>query len=350
MSAPTGQATQLARIGLWGAPQSGKTTFLAALNIAAISQPAAPGRPSWIVIGGDDDAGAFLTENTDLLQNRHVFPSATPGLTALSWRFIGPPGPGGRLSGRGLRRGPRPEQTVFVVELLDVAGRYYGSSAPKNALPARSVFADEEELGVFDDEADTPDEWELLLDHLSMCDGLVYLFDPVREQRNNDSYEFFQRTLEQVTRRCYEANRLRGGKLPHFLAVCVTKFDEPAVFRQAFRTGVVMTGDEPERIPQVPDNLAKAFFDRLCDDSPEGSARLVRGSINNFFSADRISYFISSAVGFYIGPSGYFRTHDFTNVVRSGGEARIRGAIRPINVLEPFLWLEESTRAAARRK
>ncbi|EIV94370.1 hypothetical protein [Frankia sp. QA3] len=348
MTAPAGQPTQLARIGLWGAPQSGKTTFLAALNIAAISQPAVPGSPSWIVIGGDDDAGAFLSENTDLLQSRHVFPSATPGMTALSWRFIGPPR-GGRLAGRALRRGPRPENTVFVVELLDVAGRYFGSSVPKNSLPSSSVF-DDEGIGVFDDEADAPDEWELLLDHLSMCDGLVYLFDPVREQRNSDAYEFFQRTLEQVTRRCFEANRLRGGKLPHFLAVCVTKFDEPAVFRQAFRTGVVLTGDEPERIPRVPDNLAKTFFDRLCDEGHEGSARLVRGSINNFFHPDRISYFVSSSVGFYIGPSGYFRAHDFTNVVKTGGEARIRGAIRPINVLEPFLWLEESTRAAARKK
>ncbi|KJE21657.1 hypothetical protein FF36_03991 [Frankia torreyi] len=314
MTAPAGQPTQLARIGLWGAPQSGKTTFLAALNIAAISQPTTPGGPSWIVIGGDDDAGAFLSENTDLLQSRHVFPSATPGLTALSWRFIGP-ARGGRRAGRPLRRGPRPENTVFAVELLDA-----------------------------------PDEWELLLDHLSRCDGLVYLFDPVREERNSDAYEFFQRTLEQVTRRCFEANRLRGGKLPHFLAVCVTKFDEPAVFRQAFRTGVVLTGDEPERIPRVPDNLAKTFFDRLCDEGHEGSARLVRGSINTFFHPDRISYFVSSSVGFHIGPSGYFRAHDFANVVKTSGEARIRGAIRPINVLEPFLWLEESTRSAPRRR
>ncbi len=327
-----------ARIGLWGAPQSGKTTFLAALQIAIVNQSNGDG---WLITGVDDAASDFLSANTSLMNRRRTFPSATTGIRELRWRFVSPTR-GGERWWRRFSRATASGQTVFEVQLLDVSGGMF-ASAPDNSIGfgESSLFAEEDGLDAFDEPEDQ-DPDNQLLEHLATCDGIVYLFDPVRER---DSYEFFQRTLEQLARRSYEMGRLNDGRLPHHLAVCVTKFDDPTVFRKAHHYGVVLTGDDRAMIPAVPDSLAGEFFQKLCNDRDGASAPLVLKSIERYFHTRRVGYFVSSAIGFYIGASGVFQRRDFANVeTTSEGEARIRGQVMPINVLEPFLWLEKQIR------
>ncbi|WP_131749305.1 hypothetical protein [Frankia sp. Cppng1_Ct_nod] len=333
---------RIARIGLWGAPQSGKTTFLAALQIAIVSQS---NGGDWTIAGATSAASDFLSFNTSLMNRHHTFPSATTGVQELRWRFVSP-APPGRFWRRWLNRTDLPGQTVFEVELFDVSGGMF-ASVPNSStsLAQMSVFAEEDGLDAFDDEPDEQNSNDQLLEHLARCDGLVYLFDPVRERSSQDAYDFFQRTLEQLTSRSYEMGRLRDGKLPHHLAVCVTKFDDPTVFRKAHHCGVALTGNDRAMTPKVPENLAGEFFRKLCSDRDAGSAALVHGSIERYFSSRRVGYFVSSSIGFYVGASGVFQKRDFSNVETTpSGEARIRGQVLPINVLEPFLWLEEQIR------
>src|SRR5262249_26034084 len=154
------------------------------------------------------------------------------------------------------------DAVASVVEVMDVAGGVYGSEPtiyPSQA--SASLFADEPSLDAFDDVSDR-DVWQTVLDHLAACDGIVYLFDPLR----SEPYDYFQRTLEQLTRRSYENGRLLRGRLPQFLAVCVTKFDNPSVFRRAQQAGLIATGTDARQIPTVPGRLAAEFFQRLCAD------------------------------------------------------------------------------------
>ena len=60
------------RIGLWGATQSGKSTFLAALYIA-VSRAEHDLR----IFGVNDPSTDFLVRNTSLLNSKHRFPEGT---------------------------------------------------------------------------------------------------------------------------------------------------------------------------------------------------------------------------------------------------------------------------------
>jgi hypothetical protein len=324
------------RIGLWGAPGSGKTTFLGALQIAVSK----PGERHWTIHGVDDTASNFLSESTHQLRNRRMFPVATVNPKNLRWRLVRPQ-PGAR---RRLRRkaGP-PGQRVLELEIMDVAGWTFRSVLPGEDLGPVTEVGEDDDLRFPLGEDDDPDEQEALLRHLAACDGLVYLFDPTDPQ----PYDYVQRTVEQLSRRSYESGRLRDGWLPQHLAVCVTKFDDPAVFAKARNSGLLRTGTDPYGPPHVPDRDAGGFFRRLCTDRDAGSASLVLGSIDKYFNPARVRHFVVSAIGFYLGPTGRFLPTDFVNLVDTEQGLRIRGEVHPINVLQPFHWLEEQLPTAA---
>ncbi|WP_250285887.1 MULTISPECIES: hypothetical protein [unclassified Frankia] len=330
----TQPASRVARIGLWGAPLSGKTTFLAALQIAVVNHPD-NNNDDWLITGVDDTASDFLSYNTKLMSEDQLFPPATSGVMELRWRLIKPIRDS-RAWWRRLRSPIVPGQAVLEIQMLDVAGRMFASTSDDSSTKS-PIFAEKDELDIFDEpEPQTPRQ---IIDHLAECDGIVYLFDPVHERR---SYRYFQRMLEQLARRSYEMGRLRDGRLPHHLAVCVTKFDDPTVYRKALNHGVVLAGDDDAGTPTVQDDYAGEFFRGLCNDRDGTSSPLVMRSIERYFQAQRVKYFVSSAIGFYIGPSRVFRGRDCANVERTPeGIPRIRGQVTPINVLEPFLWLEK---------
>jgi hypothetical protein len=311
-------------IGLWGATASGKSTFLSALFIAATRSPA-----DLRVIGRNDDSTDFLVRNTHSLNAQHQFPPPTTYQQPLSWTLkMSVPNP---VRSRLFRPAPAMIPYDFRVDLQDAPGRAF--AAVPEVQPTRSL-----DLG--GDEDDEPS----VANYLANCQGLVLLIDPIRERELGDAHEFFHGTLLRIAQRVEVPSDQR---LPHYIAVCVTKFDDPSVFRFARDNDFLSySEDDPLLFPRVHADEAEQFMRDLFAGSPLSDVALVLGALRQYFYPERIRFFVTSSVGFYVGSSGEFREEDYWNVVQvEDGRYQIRGPIYPINVAEPLLWLGEQIAA-----
>ncbi|MFC6880235.1 hypothetical protein [Actinomadura yumaensis] len=329
---------ELRRIGLWGAPESGKTTFLAALQVAILRSP-----EQWMLYGVNEESNDFLDVQTGRLTQHRQFPSATVVSGALSWTLRGTTTlPTGKRWGKKVQDVPM----EVNIELLDSPGAVYASKA----APNQSAPAGGDNLGFGDEteEAHSEGDEDKVIEHLAGCDGIIYLFDPTRERREGDSYSYFQRTLLKLSRQVFRDRGSADARLPQHLAVCVTKFDAPEVYRRARVGGYLSYDDSPQMLPRVREDSAGHFFSELCKDSKVGNADLVLGSIQKYFHPDRVRYFASSAVGFYLGDSDRFTENDYWNISKNAdGTMQIRGRVWPINIVEPVLWLGRRVNGSA---
>jgi hypothetical protein len=332
------------RIGFWGAPGSGKTTFLAALNVAIIRS-----REDLMIFGTNDESTAFLAENTDLLTRRGQFPHGTRALTPLRWvirmRLRVP------AQGRFGRKVSRIESVPFVIDLLDAPGGMFAPTPSSATTDAASVNA---RLGfdMDDDEGWTAHDIELaftppdeqLTGHLRDSVGIVFIIDPIREFTHGDAYYHFHGTLLKIAQQLLAERGSADLKLPHHVAVCVTKFDDPMVYERARDGGYCSYAqDDPSFFPRVHDDMAADFFSDLCKDPSMRTAELVAGTLGKYFYPENVRYFITSGIGFNVDDKGRFDERAYENVELTGsGQPRILGAIHPINVIEPLIWLGQS--------
>ncbi|WP_329262346.1 hypothetical protein OG223_45225 [Streptomyces sp. NBC_01478] len=310
-TAPQGEdaAPDRMRIGLWGAPRSGKTTYLAALPIAAL-QFQRHGRGNWVMSGMTPDAGRFLSDSVHSLASERVFPQATTDLNTMSWAFQG------EEPGSGLMR--RSREPSFVLETLDAPGESYQPGHPYH---------------------------ERVLDQLTKSQGLIYLFDPLGDaEKDNESLKFFYSTLSELSTRVRDSGGQHRGRLPHHVSVCVAKFDHPDVFRPSVEAGWVTQDSVGSQLPRVPAEQSQGYFQWLCDEFRGATARLVRDGLANFFHPDRISYYATSAIGFRLNPQHIFDYRNYANVDTLGGQPRICTSPVPINVLEPLTDMERRIR------
>lgn len=339
------------RIGLWGAPACGKTTFLAALRIAVED-----GDHGVRLTGGDRASIDFLADATRQLRIDHRFLPATKTLPPnLVWQLQGMRWRRGRRRVAGIPF-PRREQVPYTVllDLLDAPGGMYSSRREEPSGPGPSRVA-------FNSAADGPDEAaqggggesasdeERLVRHLASCDGLLFLFDPTREREMNDAYDYFQRTVLEISRLAAPSGT--DHQLPQHLAVCVTKFDHPEVYERAVKHGFVTPPADIFGMPRVAEREALPFLRELYRGTHmHETVDALLNSISTHFHVNRTGYFVTSAVGFYRDPlERRFLPEDYLNVVaredESGKGDRIRGDVCPINVLEPVLWLLDRVRA-----
>lgn len=300
---------------MWGAPSSGKTTFLAALNIALTRQ-----RGPWSLTGADSSSTDALIALTQKLTARQ-FPQPTGALEEFTWLLE-------RISGRGARRRlfgrqrPQPA-TAISLNLVDPNGEVYGG------------------------EAKYVDVWTDLISSLEQSRGVVFLFDPIREAKEGDAFAYTFAALSQLASRMAESPFRINGRLPHYVAVCITKFDEPHVLQTAERTGLLTRDPEDKyEFPRIAEEDAEEFFVTLCEVSRTGNADLVVNTLRQRFLPDRIRFFVTSAIGFYVDPGngGNYDPADYQNELPDSKAPRgtsIRGAVHPINVSEPMLWLAE---------
>jgi hypothetical protein len=337
----SGPVRTMGKVGMWGAPSSGKTTFLASLSIAANRKPA----ESLVIYGTDTESTEFLNNETARLTFQQQFPPATEANKHLSWVLHM------ELEASVRRWGIFPTTTTrpfqFNLDLLDEPGRVFAdtpeiagvaSSAAKQS--AARLFGDDEEtasspMAVAGDE-------EAFLDQLASCQGLLLLFDPVREWREGTAFNYFHGTLMHLAQRLLPTRP--GAKLPQFVAVCTTKFDHPDVYRRARDKGYrTFQPTDRHHFPRVSDSLAERFFVDMVKESQRGNADLVRNALRHFFQRDRVKFFVTSAIGFHLDRRlGTFQEDEFSNVVdQAGGTPRIRGPVYPINVIEPLMWLGE---------
>jgi energy-coupling factor transporter ATP-binding protein EcfA2 len=322
-------------IGLWGAPGSGKATYVAALQHALLQTDASVGR--WALYPRTETSMEALIKWTHRLVNEGLFPEAHDGgdPTELVWRLVGDL-TGSQYTRRRIWRPRPPAESEFELDLIDADGEFFSYSPAGRPVPPGWV--------------------DIALRHLTRAKGLIFLFDPVTEREQRIAAGYMNSILLRLSRRIMDEGRLVGPYLPHYIAVCITKFDHKDVFRQAREAGLVNYG--PDGMPRVLDEQAEKLFDTICEgtfwpplltDTP-GGALFVRDQLRRFFHPDRIRYYVTSSVG-YRKPPGWdpgaamrpgfeFDPEDFANVAQDGNRERILGPIRPVNVLEPLVDLQ----------
>lgn len=299
---------------MWGAPSSGKTTFLAALSIALTEQAA-----GWNVAAANENSEEKLIRMTSALISRHAFPRATDGIDGYQWVL------NGRVAETVKKKRWGRETKVRPVAIgLDVAD-------PSGELMQSS------QLG--------RDDRKNLVDRLTEGRGILYMFDPISEFERGDAYEHTFSMCAQLSRLLAGSPDF-DGRLPHHVAVCVTKFDEVRVFEVARQLGLVTTDQEDlYGFPRVPDDEARLLLTKLCEASDTGTGDLVVKLLEQHFRPERIKYFVTSAIGFYTNPrTRVFDKDDPQNLLpddKAPKRLRIRGPVHPINVVEPVLWLSE---------
>ncbi|HEX4829693.1 MAG TPA: hypothetical protein VH478_01195 [Trebonia sp.] len=314
-AAATPPQTTQRQIGIWGATSAGKSTFLSSIFFATTRST------DHLMVWGNNDASTdFLVNNTETMTNR-MFPPPTVDRAHLSWTIQMQV----RNRRRGLfRRGPEQVPFRFDLEIQDAGGLDFLAS------PQAGVVLDIGQDGA----------GENIAAYLSRCTGLLMLLDPIREKERGDAYQFFFGPLLRMA----QLRQLpEGERLPHHVAICVTKFDDPRVFEYARDRGLLSySPSDPLFLPRVHENDSERFMRAIFQELKSSDIDLVLGGLRQYFYEDRIKFFVSSSVGFFIGPSGQFRDDDYKNVaVTNDNKTRIRGAIRPINVAEPLVWLGE---------
>jgi energy-coupling factor transporter ATP-binding protein EcfA2 len=284
------------QIVMLGAPGSGKTTFLSALSIALNRQSL-----GWRLRGVDDPSVGALIRATELLASGRQFPSSTQDIERPF-----------------LRR--REEHVSVGLKLVDIAGQ---------AAHFSSVGTS---------------QWEDLLDTLADSSGIILLYDPVREFEVGNTFDFIFGILAQLMQRASFETNASTGRLPQHVAVCITKFDEPLIYKAAPSIGLLSESAEGDLVvPHVQDEDARLFFERLGSLSASGNGDMIIRMLEDYLYPDRVRYFVTSAIGFYLEPrSGVYNTDDMRNFVlaeEGTRGVRIRGPIRPINVVEPLVWM-----------
>ena len=241
-----GAARSVGRIGLWGAPGCGKTTFLAALNIAVTRAATQELR----VFGVDEASTGLLVENTIRLTRDRQFPEVTA-----SWA---PVQLGHANGGPGTGAAPVWQADEDHRPARDEPGPTRRAGTGFADIPEKSASAwsgGGRDLGFDDDDADAdevmPAAEESVMDRLASCDGLLLLFDPTREWTSGDAFNYFQGTLLRIAQRRMTGRATPGGRLPQYVAVCATKFDHPDVYRRAKNRGYrSLSVEDPYMFPQ----------------------------------------------------------------------------------------------------
>lgn len=309
-------------ISMWGAPASGKTTFLAALAVALEKHPEA----RWKLRGTDLRSSDALSDMENAVVDRGEFPGASTNVVNYNWELVNPDPRAGR---RGPLGRPRRDRTVRVpLHVFDAPGEYHNP----------------------DTWADTDGAQELV-QTMSSCAGFIFIYDPVHEYTHGDAYRHANSLLNRLD---YRLGNAQGGFLPQSLAVCLAKFDDDRVFSSAKAMKIVdydQAGDgSPYVDPDLDPERAWEFFERMCRVSPNPAAQELPGLLQLYFHPDKIKFFATSSIGFYVNPgTRRFDPRDPRNFIREPDKLPIiRGAMNPVNVAESALWLIEKLKGSRR--
>lgn len=310
------------RIGLWGGVHSGKTLFAGALQLAVNALGAKGNGLGLRTIPMNVDARSHMMEAFGALGKNSDLPARTVNARDLRWTFSGKlhdpemPRPG-------LRALPWMRRSVqFELDLRDPPGIEYEND-----------FEGEE----INDS----------IRKLMTADGIIYLFDPIADGRDERFETLFLHTLSRLN-----ANSTVEGKidryLPQRLAVCITKFDDHRVFNKAVSAGLVFS--DMAGILRVPTGrYSRQFFELMCEGSDDTEALHLLQAIQNNFRPKSVRYYVVSALGFSGEYGGacppWPKLRRYPNVIDTvGGHQGVREQARPVNVIEPLLYLVSQTR------
>lgn len=316
----SGPVRRSGQVVLWGPRASGKTCYLAALNTAI-----AEAVPPW-ALGGHDLAGTdFLTYLTSSMVGRRTLPTMTHSIGDIHVVMTSEIQVNSRSRSH---RGPTSREIQVDISVLDTPGEAFATG---------DMRLDERPAGHHSEE---------VLAALTVSDGILLFFDASADgsrygQSYGVAYQNFLNSVAHLEHRMRLTGDLERSRLPHRVAVCISKYDEPGLFEVA-KAGGFLTArpDDPRMFPRVNDDRAEEFFEALCARSSDGSADLYSHAIRRHFHPDRVRYFAVSSIGFRLSASGQFDPADPCNLDYGDGHdlPAIRGDIHPINVLEPLLW------------
>ena len=311
MAVPPGPGASMRSGGITmlGARQTGKTTFLASLQIALLRRKDL----GWALVSDNEASAQVLTQLVTDMTDRHTFPAPTQDIANYNWSLEGELSPVREWQGWRFRR--RRRFARIPLDLIDAPGEITDSERVYSADLSRQFVR-----------------------NLAGSSGIVLFFDPITEFDRGDAFRNMFGVLTLLRAQLHGT-----GKLPHWVAVCITKFDEIAVYEAASKLRIVEADPYPPEFPRVPDEDGRRFFERLARLSKSESADLVLPLLEQTFYEQRIKFFVTSAIGFFVDPSyGVFDPEDYQNHIPRETKDDldyIRGGIHPINVIEPVLWL-----------
>jgi hypothetical protein len=301
---------------MWGASGTGKTTFLGVLDIALNRKDY-----GLTMTGANDASVDMLIEMTETINDKREFPPATQSIDVFKWDIFSVRSP--RSSPGGTAGSPAASSKI-TLKLTD----------PSGELMRTSRRSDPDRKKLIDDIVDSA--------------GILFMFDPIREFEQGDAFSTTNGLLKQLM----SAFAIRDpdtftGRLPHHVAVCITKFDEPRILETARRLGILRRDPhDPHDVPSVHNHDARKLMNSLALVSGSGDGEMIVNALNTHFHPDRVQYFVTSAVGLYVDPqTKKFDIDDPQNLVKNSAgmakSAHIRGPVRPINIVEPVLWLSD---------
>jgi hypothetical protein len=157
------------------------------------------------------------------------------------------------------------------------------------------------------------------------------------------AFAYIYAVLAELAERLISRGEYTEGVLPQHVAVCISKFDDVRVLATAEKLGMIVADpDDEHRLPRVPDFDARDFFIELCKILNAGDPELVLNTIERHFNKSRVRYFVTSSIGFWVNPeTSVYDPDDVQNLLGQANlyDARIRGSVHPINVVEPLMWL-----------
>jgi energy-coupling factor transporter ATP-binding protein EcfA2 len=307
-------------ISMLGATGSGKTTFLGALHIALLRKREQDPAQEWVLWARDEASRQLLVKMDVMLNSEGKFPMPTETIESLDWILDGRTR---RTEKAGRWRAPQEfeDRLEVTLKLTDPSGEFMQSTYM--AAPQR----------------------QQLVEHVINSRGILFMFDPVREHRWGDAYDT---TFNVIMDLIAAASSDPGfdGRLPHHVAVCVTKLDEPRVFKTAESLHLLTQNPHhPYNFPTVHHTDARTLLQHLCKVGRNGAGAVLPQLLENYFHPERITYYATSAVGFMLDKrTRKFNPHDTENFYRTASrKAVVRGPVNPVNVVEPVLWLVNQT-------
>lgn len=297
-------------VAMLGPTESGKSTFLCALRKALIDQD-----DDWVLFTRDQASQRHLEEMSSALISEGELPLPTRTVDTIRWILS------------------------RTTERTEKKGRFGAETKVKDRAEITLRLTDAPGgLGRSDSIGRT--ERNELIKQLADSRGILYMFDPIREFTHGDAFERTDSLLSELMGMVSQEPAF-DGRLQHHVAVCVTKLDDPRVFKTAQDLGVLIPDHNDWGFPRVHETDARKLFRALGAVSKSGNGEAVPRLLERSFYPERISYYVTSAVGFMVNKrTRRFDPRDTENVYRiASGAPLVRGPVHPINVVEPVLWI-----------
>lgn len=272
------------RISMWGPRSSGKTTYIAMVYGTALKS-----NVNWIVKPNDLESTKFVRDNINLIRNGGFPPATMPVAEPNFYHYQ----IYARSSNRAKDNGNEKEFMESVVDFV----RGVSLESPAKKIPEDIIISLADVAGeqFLTESLDHP-----LWEHLAASEGLICLLDPADAQDHFDiTFQLLQFLWLKLKER--PNGLIDGGMLPHYVAFCFSKVDQPEFAKFV---------NKPRDLVLFLESQINLDIDKL---------------LLQYFLPDRIKYFTISSVGLQAKVDGHLIENP--------------RQILPINVLEPLQWL-----------